>query len=64
MPLAKPGELRGLPETELRQKLLETRKELAALRLKVSQGSTEQPHQIRRTRRHVARILTVLRERP
>ena len=55
-------ELRGEAEAELRQKIDQSRKELAALRLRGSQGALEQPHQIPALRRNIARIMTVLRE--
>ena len=55
-------ELRGEAEAELRQKIDQSRKELATLRLRASQGALEQPHQIPALRRNIARIMTVLRE--
>ncbi len=61
--IAKPSELRGMPESELQQRLSESRQELATLRLKARQGATEQPHRIGQLRRDVARMLTVLHER-
>ena len=55
-------DLRAIPEPELRQRLLQTRKDLNARRLKAKQGIAEQPHKIRQTRRDIARMLTALRE--
>ena len=55
-------DLRAIPEPELRQRLLQTRKDLNARRLKARQGIAEQPHKIRQTRRDIARMLTALRE--
>ena len=55
-------ELRGEAEAELRRKIEQSRKELATLRLRGSQGALEQPHQIPTLRRNIARIMTVLRE--
>lgn len=58
----KTSELRALPEPDLRQRMVDVRKELTALRLKAHQGTSEQPHQIRQMRRAIARILTLLHE--
>ena len=62
MPASKIGELRGLPEGELLERIASARRELAALRLRASQGVLEQPHQIQDLRRDVARMLTIVRE--
>lgn len=55
-------EFRVLPAAELRQRVVESKKELELLRVKARQGGLEQPHRIRQLRRDVARMLTVLRE--
>ncbi len=55
-------DLRGLSETELRQRIDQARKDLAGMRLKASQNSLEQPHQIRFLRRDIARMLTLIGE--
>ncbi len=54
------SELQAMPEAELRTRLAEVRKELAALRLRAKQGAVEQPHRIREIRREIARALTLL----
>ena len=60
--MAKVKELRGMPEAELRQRLIQLRSELSTMRLKARQGTVEQPHKIRQTRREIATVLTVLGE--
>lgn len=62
MAAPKKNELRGMPEAELRQKIDEAKNELAAMRLKASQGTLEQPHQIQTRRREIARMLTIINE--
>jgi ribosomal protein L29 len=56
------SELRGLPEAELRQRIRQSRQELAAMRLRASQGALERPHEIGARRREIARLMTVLNE--
>ncbi|MBI2885085.1 MAG: 50S ribosomal protein L29 [Candidatus Omnitrophica bacterium] len=53
------AELRALPTTELRQRALGLRKELAVLRLKLRQGGNEPPHRARLMRRQIAQLLTI-----
>ena len=62
MPRTKVSELRGVSEAELRQRIAENRKEIAAIRLKGSLGAIEQPHRIEQMRRDIARMLTVINE--
>ena len=54
------AELRGLGEVELRQRLAQAQQDLEKARLKAHQGVLEQPHQIRVTRREIARLFTIL----
>lgn len=54
------AELRALGEPELRQRLDQAQQELEVARLKARQGSLKQAHQIRATRRTLARLFTVL----
>ena len=56
------GELRGMPEGELKERIVSARRDLAAMRLRASQGVLEQPHQMQQLRRDVARMLTILQE--
>ena len=55
-------EWQGLPDAELQQRILQSRQELASLRLRASQGALERPHEIRQRRRDIARMLTVLNQ--
>ena len=54
------AELRALGEPELRQRLAQAQQELDTARLKARQGSLEQPHHIRVTRRTIAQLFTLL----
>ena len=54
------AELRGLGEVELRSRLAQAQQDLEKARLKAHQGVLEQPHQIRVTRREIARLFTIL----
>ncbi|GBD27414.1 50S ribosomal protein L29 [bacterium HR30] len=56
-------ELRDMPTAELRAKLHELQERLVALRMKKRIGGLESPALLRTTRRDIARILTILRER-
>ena len=57
-------ELRELAEGELAEKAQAFREELFKLRLRASVSQLENPMRIRDLRRDLARIATVLRERP
>lgn len=58
------GELRGMGGEELQSRLVELKGELAKERSLVSSGTRpENPGKIRKLRRGVARLLTVLGER-
>ncbi len=56
-------ELRDMPPGELDAKLRELRERLIALRIKKRVGGLESPALLRTTRRDIARVLTILRER-
>ncbi len=57
------AELRNKDVPELLKLLEEQRAELVALRHRALAGSIDSPAKIRETRKNVARILTVLREK-
>ena len=59
----KTGELRALPEQELLREYEDRMKELFNLRYQANTEQLENPALISRTRRDVARIKTILRER-
>jgi large subunit ribosomal protein L29 len=59
----KPSELRGLSEQELLREIDDHRKELFNLRYQSNTEQMEDPARVGRTRREIARILTILRER-
>ncbi len=59
----KAKELRKLSNEELQEKLVELKKKLMHLRFKNSIGGLEKPSEIKETKKTIARILTILRER-
>jgi len=59
----KAAELREKNEQELREQLLELRREHLNLRMQMGLGQLARPHEIRRVRRDVARVETVLAEK-
>jgi large subunit ribosomal protein L29 len=63
MAATSPGELRELPEEELRSRLREAREELFNLRFQMATGQLDNNRRLRTVRRDIARIYTILRER-
>ncbi|RMA92444.1 50S ribosomal protein L29 [Hydrogenothermus marinus] len=59
----KAKELRNLTNEELKDKLIELKKKLMQLRFQNTIGGLEKPSEIRETKRTIARILTILKER-
>ncbi|MCX7760913.1 MAG: 50S ribosomal protein L29 [Hydrogenothermaceae bacterium] len=59
----KASELRKLTEQELKDKLLELKKKLMNLRFQNTIGSLAKNSEIKETKRAIARILTILKER-
>jgi len=53
-------ELWTLPQAELHAQLLKARQTLWQDRLRAREGALQQTHELRRTRRHIARVQTVL----
>lgn len=58
----KPFELREFSTDELKQKLHELREDLMSIRFK-KHSETPKPSDIRKTKREIARIKTIMRER-
>ncbi|UCG35136.1 MAG: 50S ribosomal protein L29 [Candidatus Omnitrophota bacterium] len=58
----KAEELKGLSKEELNEKLQELEKQLMELQFKRRSG-VEKPHLFKHTKRGIARILTVLKEK-
>ena len=56
-------ELRELSAADLARKQTELREEIGHLKLKRATGRLESPMQLRKTKRDLARVETVLRER-
>lgn len=59
----KAAELRDLPSQELEQKLDELKRELFNLRFQIATHQQENTAGLNRTRRDIARLKTVLRQR-
>jgi large subunit ribosomal protein L29 len=61
--VTRPGELRDLPDAELRARLDTAKEELFNLRFQLATGQLDNPMRIKQLRHDVARLLTLLRER-
>ena len=61
--MTKTAELRNLSKQELNEKILSLKKSLFEMRSQVSTGRIEKPSKIKETKRDIARILTILREK-
>ncbi|HEX7165868.1 MAG TPA: 50S ribosomal protein L29 [Acidimicrobiales bacterium] len=61
--MAKAAELRDLTDEELMSRLREAREELFTLRFQLATGQQENTARIGRTKKDVARIETILRQR-
>jgi|Deesub1362A_J573_1020465.scaffolds.fasta_scaffold35523_2 large subunit ribosomal protein L29 len=59
----KARELRELSDEELRQKVAEWKRKLLNLRFQLASGQLQNIAEIKKTRRDIARVLTILRER-
>lgn len=59
----KASELRKLTDQELKDKLVELKKKLMNLRFQNAIGSLAKPSDIKATKKDIARILTILKER-
>ena len=61
--MKKPSEMRNMTVDELRQEQLDLKKELFNLNFQKVTGEIENPMRIRRVRKDIARILTVINEK-
>ena len=59
----KANEIRSMSETELTAKLVELKKDLFMLRMQHATNHLDNPTRISATRRDIARVLTVIREK-
>ena len=57
-----PEKLRGMGAAELAKEELSVREEIWKLRLQRSTGKLQDPHKVCRTRKDLARVLTIRRE--
>ena len=56
-------EIRKLSDADLKKKIVETKEELFTKRMQQANGTLERPLELRKLRRDVAKMKTVLRER-
>jgi len=63
VPHVKPGVLREMSAEEIRARVQELREELFNLRFRNAMKQLDNPLKIRESRREMARLLTVLREK-
>jgi large subunit ribosomal protein L29 len=61
--MTRPGELRDLPDDELKARLDSSKEELFNLRFQLATGQLDNPMRIKDVRHDIARIMTVLTER-
>lgn len=61
--MTKASELRDLSDTDLDQKLLESKHELFNLRFQMATGKQDNSARLGHVRKDIARIATILRER-
>ncbi|MDE3205470.1 MAG: 50S ribosomal protein L29 [Acidobacteriota bacterium] len=61
--MTKASELRELSDTELDQKLLESKHELFNLRFQMATGKQDNSSRLGQVRKEIARIATLLRQR-
>ena len=59
----KPNDIRNMTEAEIGNKILSARESLFKLRFEQKTGRVEKPHRIMETRKEIARLQTVLREK-
>lgn len=59
----KANEIRSMSETELNAELAELKKDLFMLRMQHATNHLDNPTRISATRRDIARVLTVIREK-
>ena len=59
----KANEIRAMSETELQNKLLDLKKDLFMLRMQHATNHLDNPTKISATRRDIARVKTILREK-
>ncbi|HAG07832.1 MAG: 50S ribosomal protein L29 [Clostridia bacterium 62_21] len=59
----KARELREMSDEELKKKLAESKDELFRLRFQHATGQLDNPMKLKEVKRHIARLMTVMRER-
>ncbi len=57
------NDIRKLTTEEITKKISDNKKELFDLRLKQATGNLDKPHQIKKLRKEIARLKTVLNEK-
>ena len=64
MKSVKPGKLRDMQQNEIETKLTDSREELMKLRFQAVTGQLTDTSRLRSLRREIARMETILREKP
>ncbi|MBL7156884.1 MAG: 50S ribosomal protein L29 [Candidatus Omnitrophica bacterium] len=59
----KPNDIRNMTAAEINNKLISLKEALFKFRFEQKSGRVEKPHQMRQTRREIARCYTILREK-
>jgi large subunit ribosomal protein L29 len=59
----KAKEIRSLTESEIENKLAESKDKLFKQRIQKSLGQADNPHKMRHTRKDIARLVTILAEK-
>ena len=59
----KANEIRSMSATELEQKLVDLKKDLFMLRMQLATNHLDNPTKISATRRDIARVKTIIRQR-
>ena len=58
-----PAQLRGMNDEQLARELEESYQELQRLRFQAASGQLDKPSELRRVKKRIARIKTIIRER-
>lgn len=61
--MAKKNDIKELSIAELEKNIRDTEDELVSLRLRKQTGQVEKPHELKETRRQIARFKTVLNQK-
>ena len=60
----KPQDIRNMTVAEIGQKIISLEEEMYKFRFEQKSGRVEKPHKISRTKKDIARLRTILKEKP